>query len=296
MMKREKFLIFMNKNQLFATILFSSLGMITACGLTADVADYKNANENTATTDTAINTGKTAQNKTSDTVQSKTIELFDGRGGEVKNTKPSTADAALVEKAVRVKAKEVFLEKQLEGLTDDTDWEKAFSVDGVVEGAFTKANSKQKAVLYRFSYTNGVVILEDGNIVAHFSGGPGDYAFYFAIKALPDVNQNGLSEIVLFRNVEDNADVIAYLFESKNDGMNFLGEAKYFTSSYIAGDDTDSEKAKQTAYRVTVQPSEQPKFLQETYERTGSKNKWILTKKAEKFIWEKRGDYDLKKI
>lgn len=284
----------MNKNKLLTAILFSSFGLITACGSTEAVADYKKANENVP--DMAANNRKNVENKAADNVKSKSIELFDGRSGEVKNTKPSTAETALVEKEVRVKSKEKFLRNRLAGLAENVDWEKEFSVEGVAEGAFTKANSKQKAVLYRFSYTNGVVVLEDGNIVAHLSGGPGDYAFYFAIKALPDVNQNGLSEIVLFRNVEDNENVIPYLFEPKNGEMNFLGEARYFTSSYVAGDDTDSEKAKQTAYRTTIQPSSNPTFLQEIYERTGSKAEWMLTKKAEKFSLNKKIEATLTNI
>jgi hypothetical protein len=285
----------MDKNKLFTVILFSSFGIMTACGLTEAVADNQKASENTAT-NAAANNRKNAENKATDTARSKTIELFDGRGGEIKNTKPSAAETALVEKEVRVKSKEDFLKTRLEGLAENVDWEKEFSVDGVAEGAFTNANSKQKAILYRFSYTNGVIVLEDGNIVAHFSGGPGDYAFYFAIKALPDVTQNGLSEIVLFRNVEDNDDVLAYLFESEKDSVNFLGEARYFTSSYIAGDDTDSEKAKQTAYRITVQQSVNPTFLQEIYERTGSKAKWVLTEKAEKFSLDKKIEAKLTNI
>lgn len=244
----------------------------------------------------AKDVGKTVENKAASIVQSKTIEVFDGRAGNVKNTKTSTAETALIEKEVRIKAKEDFLKKRLEGLAENIDWETEFSVDGIAEGAFTKPNSKQKAILYRFSYTNGIVILENETIVAHYSGSPGDYAFYFAIKSLPDVNQNGLSEIILFRNVEDNEDVLAYLFESDKRAMNFLGETPYFKSSYMGGDDTNSENAKQNAYRITIQPSANPTYLREVFERTGSKSKWILTKKSEKFEWEKKGDNDLIKI
>lgn len=245
---------------------------------------------------TAKDVGKTVENKAASIVQSQTIEVFDGRAGNVKNTKTSTAETAIIENEVRIKAKEDFLKKRLKGLAENIDWETEFSVDGIAEGSFTKPNSKQKAVLYRFSYSNGIVILENEKIVAHYSGGPGDYAFYFAIKSLPDVNQNGLSEIILFRNIEDNEDVLAYLFESDKSAMNFLGETPYFNSSYIAGDETNSENAKQNAFRITIKPSANPTYLREVYERTGSKAKWILTKKSEKFVWKKKGENDLIKI
>lgn len=265
--------------------------LLTVTFLTVSISCSTAANGNKSVAE-----NKTAKNGSAETAQKKSIEVFDGRGGAVKNAKPSDAETALVEKDVRVKSQEDFLKKRLGELAANVDWSSEFAVKDVAEGAFTKPNSKQKAILYRYSYTNGVIVVEDGNIVAHFSGSPGDYAFYAAIKSLPDVDRNGLSEIVLFRNVEDNEDLIPYLFESKDGAMKFLGEGKYFSSEYAAGDDPDSEKANQTAYRVTVEPSTNPTFLQETYERTGSKGSWKLTRKAESFSWKKGGDYDLTKI
>lgn len=291
----------MKRFSIFTVAFVVGINAITSC-----TASEKNSNNQssatveqkpTATENKSIVENKPAETNPSETAQKKSIEIFDGRNGEVKNTKPSDAETALVEKDVRVKSKEEFLKNQLGEFAANVNWTEEFSVSGTAEGAFTKPNSKQKAILYRFSYTNGLIVTENGNIVAHFSGGPGDYAFYTAIKSLPDVNQNGLSEIVLFRNVEDTEEIIPYLFESKDNTIKFLGEGKYFGSSYIAGDDTDSEKAAQSAYRLTVEPSKTPAFLQETYERTGSKGNWKLTKKAEKFSWENRGgEYDLKKI
>ncbi len=294
----------MNKLSILTIALVFSVGAMTACSASERSANDKAAGETEQPKTMAENKiaveNKAAENKSAETAQTKETELFDGRNGAVKNNKLSEVDLALVEADVRKKAKEDFLTKKLGDLAKNVDWKKEFKVLDVAEGSFTKPNSVgQRAVLYRYSYTNGVVILSDGNIVAHYSGGPGDYAFYTAIKSLPDVNQNGLSELILFRNVEDNEDIISYFFEAKGDKIKFLGEAKYFGSDYLAGDDTDSTKAKQTAYRVTVQPSKNPTYLQETYERTGSKGSWKLTKKAEKFSWKtgsNDGIYDLTKI
>lgn len=284
------------------TAIILGINSMTACVASEKSAENKPpvASEQHQTTAENKTSGenKRAENKSAETAQTKSIEVFDGRDGDVKNGKLTEVDLALVEADVRQKAQEDFLKKQIIG--SDFNWKEEFKILDVAEGSFTAPNSDgQRAVLYRFSYTNGVVILSDGDIVAHYSGGPGDYAFYTAIKSLPDVNQNGLSEIILFRNVEDNEDIIPYLFEANGDKIKFLGEAKYFGSDYAAGDDTDSTKAKQTAFVVTVQPSKTPVFFQETYERTGSKSSWKSTKKAEKFSWENKSDagiYDLTKI
>lgn len=286
------------KFSIFAVTLIGVFAGV-ACNASEKVVTEKPSGsaEQHSSAENKTETNKSTTNKTVEKAQTKAIEVFDGRNGEVKNTKPSDAETALVEKDVRVKAGEAFLKKRLGDLGANVDWQNEFSVSGVAEGAFTKPNTTQKALLYRFSYTNGLIIVENGNIVAHFSGGPGDYAFYTAIKSLPDVNQNGLSEIILFRNVEDNEDIIPYLFEADGNAVKFLGEGKYFRSDYLAGDDTDQEKVRRNAYLMTVEPSKNPTFLIETYERIGNKGSWKLTKKAEKFVWEKRGgDYDLTKI
>lgn len=280
-------------------IIVLLVGTITACSATEKAANEKPASaaERHQAFENKTAENKSAENKSIAKTQSKSIEIFDGRNGKVDNAKLSEVDLALVEADVRKKSQEDFLKKQTIG--SDFNWKEEFKILDVAEGSFTAPNSDgQRAVLYRYSYTNGVVILSDGDIVAHYSGGPGDYAFYTAIKSLPDVNQNGLSELILFRNVEDNEDIIPYFFELKDSKIKFLGEGAYFESGYAAGDEADASKAKQTAYRLTVEPGKNPTFSQDIYERTGDKGVWKLTKKADQFSWKTRDDdvYDLTKI
>lgn len=276
---------------------------ITACNASERTANEKpsvaNEQRQTVVENKSVVENKKTENKVDETAQKKSIEVFDGREGDVKYGRLTEVDLALVRSDVEKKSKEDFLTKQLGDLGKNVDWKEEFKILDVADGSFTAPNLEgQRAVLYRYSYTNGVVILSDGDIVAHYSGGPGDLAFYTGIKSLPDVNQNGLTELILFRNVEDTDEIIPYLFEAKGDKIKFLGEARYFGSDYIAGDDTDSKKAKQYAYVVTVEPSKNPVWLQETYERNGEKGTWKLTKKAEKISWKTRDDdvYDLTKI
>ena len=287
---------------ILTTAIFIGIGALTACGAseksTNDTPPVSVGQHQPATENKISAGNKSSENKSVEKFQTKSIEVFDGRNGDVKYGSLTEVDRYLVEADVRKKAKEDFLKNQTFG---DFNWKEEFKILDVADGSFTAPNLEgQRAVLYRYSYTNGVVILSDGSIVAHYSGGPGDFAFYTAIKSLPDVNQNGLSEIVLFRNVEDNEDIISYLFEAKGDKIKFLGEAGFFAAGYLAGDDVDVEKVKQNAYVVTVQPSKNPVWLQDVYERTGSKGAWKLTKKAEKFSWDisplDDDVYDLTKI
>lgn len=237
---------------------------------------------------------KATENKSAGSIQTKSIEIFDGRDYETKNAALSAAEKSLVEKEVRLRAGEDFLTRRLRGLTVNFDEE--FSVTDVAAGSFTQPNAKQKAYLYRYSYTNGVVIVEDEKVVEHFSGDPGDYALYFRIKSSPDANRNGLSELVLLRNVEDTEQIYAHLFEFNKGNPAFLGQADFYGSNVEGGgEEIPAEKVERTGYVVSVQPSSNPTFLRERYKKIGS-GKWILTGKAEKFSWDTKIEAKLTNI
>ena len=288
----------MNNHKLFLAILFLISGIMTACGLTATGTNNKAENgtiQNNATADNKQTaSGKATENKSADSIQTKSIEIFDGRDYERKNAALSASEKTVVEKEVRLRAGEDFLKKRLNGLTINFDEE--FSLTDVTAGSFTQPNAKQKAYLYRYSYTNGVVIVEDEKVIEHFSGDPGDYALYFRIKTSPDANQNGLSELVMLRNVEDTEQIYAHLFEFNKGNLEFLGQANFYSSNVEGGgDEIPAEKVERTGYVVSVQPSSNPTFLREKYKKIGS-GKWILTNKAEKFSWDKKIEAKLTNI
>lgn len=288
----------MNNHKLLSAIIFLILGIMTACGLTATGTNNKAENGTIQNNVTADNkqtaSGKAAENKSADSIQTKSIEIFDGRDYETKNTVPSTAENSLVKEEVRIRAGEDYLIRRLRGLTVEFDEE--FSLRDVAAGSFTKSNAKQKAYLYRYSYTNGVVIVEDEKVVEHFSGDPGDYALYFRIKSSPDANRNGLSEIVLLRNVEDTEQISAHLFEFNKGNLEFLGQADLYGSNVEGGgEEIRAEKVERTGYVVSVQPSANPTFIREKYKKIGS-GKWVLTGKAEKFSWDTKIEANLTNI
>ena len=207
--------------------------------------------------------------------------VFDGRNYLKAMAKPSAADTALVTAEVRKCSQQSFLKKRLSGLAGN--FAEDFKVCGSATGAFTRPGARQQAVLYRYSYTNGVVVLEQGKVSAHYSGDPGDYAHYIAIAAAPDINQNGCSELILFRNVEDSAEIFAYLFEQST----YLGAATVFESDQRAGDEPVAEKnVREAAYLATVLPAKQPTFQHQAY-RKGKGDSWSLLKPASPFALDK---------
>jgi hypothetical protein len=119
------------------------------------------------------------------------LPIFDARV-EAVTVQPSAAEAALLERVVRVQARAAWT-----GADSCSD---EFAVLARAAGAFTRPGATQSAVLYRFCNQgrqigmSGVAVLEGGRVAAHvvFKGG-GEYA----IAALPDVDENGLSGIAV---------------------------------------------------------------------------------------------------
>ena len=212
--------------------------------------------------------------------------IVDGRNYLKAIQKPSKAEAATVQAEVRRRSQEKFLKKRLDGLNPGK-FEEAFELRGVAQGSFTRAGANQRAVLYRYSYTNGVVVLENGKIVAHYSGDPGDYALYVGIFSAPDLNGNGLSELVLLRNVEDTADIYAYFFDSGK----FQGATTIYTTNVRPGEDPPpNEKIEDLAYSVRG-----PKLQRETYQR-GQEGSWKLKSGLAPFQLDRKGTGQLTRI
>lgn len=219
------------------------------------------------------------------------VPLFDGRSYLKAVVQPEAAIASTVKEEVRKRAQEPFLQKRLANLAGP-QFEDEFEIRGCAQGHFTASQGpNQTAVLYRYSYTNGVVILETGKVVAHYSGDPGDYALYTGIAAAPDIRRNGLWELILFRNVEDSANIYAYLF----DGGEYLGAATVFSSNLLAGDDLPAAKIRDTAYRVQAQSGAKPRFSRLTYQR-GKSGPWKQMGGAASFALDRGQSVKLTRI
>ncbi len=153
-----------------------------------------------------------------------------------------------------------------------------FSIVGETNGSFTKANSSQTAILYRYCTrghnfaNNGIVIVENQKIVIHLVyEGAEDYS----IAALPDINSNGLSELI----IEDGSTNQGYTVGVVNIIELSSNKVKKFGITDTYEDNCGAvEKCTSTAYRLLVKTGSVPVFYRETYKK--SRNKWVLSGKA----------------
>lgn len=223
------------------------------------------------------------------------IEVFDGRAFP-ENPKATGIEEQLIKKEVRAqesKIKNIAQSKEFECDQDDLK-ENASNADvlsnlniyGVLEGAFTKPKSLQKAFLYQICWSDGgkyatalggIVIVEKEKIVSHFVYS--NVSGFDNIRVLPDINRNGLSEVVLrFTSHVDgfffSRSIALYEFDS--DKPQQLGEAE-----------TDAKTTEGLrAYKIFVKAGETPSFYREAYVNDSEEN-WQIKEKAERFSLEK---------
>jgi hypothetical protein len=184
--------------------------------------------------------------------------VYDGRA-EARASTPSNTDVQLVRRYALPKARRLW--RGNDACTE------GFEVIGVATGSFTKANTEQRAVLYRFCVTghnfanNGIAIIEGGSVVAHivYEGGE-DYS----IGALPDINGNGLSEIILGDGSTNQGytTMVAILIEASPAGVKKWGIADVYEDNCGTMD-----RCEMTAYKISVKPGPTPVFYREAYKK-----------------------------
>ncbi len=145
------------------------------------------------------------------------VRIFDARL-DSKPAKPTAAEKALLGRQTRPVREE--------WNQDDC---KSVDVQDVAEGAFTRPDVKQRAVLYHYCEIArqlravGLAVFEGERVVAHvvYEGG-----LDHAIEALPDLDGNGLSEILIanYGNGQGYAYGRVTLIELAPDGVRRLGQ------------------------------------------------------------------------
>ncbi len=183
--------------------------------------------------------------------QPQPVQLFDGRQAiSGRGSALPAAETTLVKNEVRRQKNHPVLKQRLGGLNPNFE---EFDVRDWADGSFTRKGAKQRAYLYRYSYTNGVVVTENSKVVAHYSGDPGDYALFIAARKTSDLNGDGRNDLVLLRNTEDTADIIAYVFSLDKTKANYLGATLVFTSNVRPGEDpVPNEEMEDTAYKASA--------------------------------------------
>ena len=180
------------------------------------------------------------------------------------STKPSGAEEALWREKVLPAARHAWKEQEADQACDS---DSKPSVLDVARGAFTKPGSDQRAILYRYCTTGhnlglgGIAVVENNRVLAHvvFEGGAEN-----AIGALPDINANGLAEIlvasggtnqgVTWRSIS--------IFELPAGGaVTKFGRITVYSDSCGA----DEKKGKAEAQRISVKAGASPAFFREVF-------------------------------
>ena len=154
--------------------------------------------------------------------------------------------------------------------------EESIEVSGRVQGAFTKAGSKQSLIFYQFCQTGnglgsvGVAIMENGRVTGNYVAA--DAGWSVDAKALPDIDQNGFDEVALYYSggMHQGAggtgvDILEFS-PGRAKGIGWYQAEGFTETSPVFG------------YRVTVNPGKTPAFFREKYIQN-SAGKWRKTGK-----------------
>lgn len=159
-----------------------------------------------------------------------------------------------------------------------------------VEGSFTKTNAKQTALLYRLyacgtnatEIIGGIIIAEGNNIVSHYVYAS-TWRGYENIQTTPDINQNGLTELIISeRRWREEIEI----FEIPENKMNFLGHLSGL-NDFQRGGHTFGLNGERTNYPnnywgdvISVVPGKTAYFFRTKYFRRGNE-KWKAESKEE---------------
>lgn len=206
--------------------------------------------------------------------------IFDARL-ILKKTKASSREIALLKREIEPAAAKLWKKRG-----KDCD-EPELEVIDVAHGSFTKPSSTQKAVLYKYCTTghnfalNGIAILENNHIAAHIMY---DGAWDLAIGALPDINGNGLSEILVSTGGTSTGEIwgTVTIIEVAGNSIRKFGHMATYSSN--GPRETDENKIVTNVCRLWVKPGPKPVFYRETFrEKTNTKHsKWAKTGKSRK--------------
>lgn len=184
------------------------------------------------------------------TLQPTTVALFDGRDDVTRGGRElASSEIALLREELAKRASLPVLVRRLGQLHPTLE---DFEVRDWCDGSFTRAGARQRATLYRYSHTNGLVVTENQEVVAHYSGDPGDYALFLACHRAPDLNGDGLDEIALVGGSQDTPDLDAHVFSLRPFGATHLGGCPVFTRTTDPGDGPGVGEVQDTAYRAVA--------------------------------------------
>lgn len=265
---------------LSAAIISTSACTTINEGKTASSNNGANVEQNRNAANIAENTAAAA--KPAEDKKQVAVTVYDGRDDK-EGTQATTAEKKLVGDEYNARKTVIAGKVKVDCDEETTD---GIEIDGVADGAFTKAGAAEKVYLYEVCRSGrsfgigGLMFVDNGKVIAHYVYGDG--GLYSGIASLPDIDKNGLSEIVL----EGGGTGQGYtegaidIFQNGGGGLVFIGRTDTYSDD--SGAVTDDSKSLSTAYKISVTPAAKPIFSRDTYEKKGTTKIWSLIKNNEK--------------
>ena len=198
--------------------------------------------------------------------------------------KVSRTEESLIKRSALPKARQEW--KNNENCGED------FRIVDAVTGSFTRKRAAQKAFVYEFCQTgngwanNGLVIVESGKVIAHFVEEGG---WNMGLQALPDINKNGLDELVV--------ETSGGMHQGKIGGSITILEistaaVREFGSTLAFSNECDAEESTEDcdrSYKITVKPALKPIFYREKFVNRGDdmKTRWKKSGRVQKVLLRK---------
>jgi hypothetical protein len=159
------------------------------------------------------------------------------------------------------------------------------TVIGAVDGAFTRAGAKQRAILYELCQTgngfanNGLAVLENGRVVAHFTEEGG---WNLEVSRVSDLNGNGRDELVIETGGGMHqgymGSSVAILEVSD---LSVISLGRYLVYTNVCENEA-AGKYCDRSYKLTATSGVRPRFFTQKYTNRGTdeKPRWIAAGKA----------------
>lgn len=206
-----------------------------------------------------------------------TIVLYDPVA-KLPETGSSAGDEKLIREQVIPKAAERWKE-------DESCSGGGLNIVGALDGAFTKAGSKQHAIVYELCQTgngfanNGITVIENGRIVVNFVEEGG---WNLEVSKVADLNKNGRDEIA----IETGGGMHQGYTGSSVTIVELSATAAAELGVYLVYSNECENHAPNKycdrSYKITATPAAKPSFFAQKFLNRGTdeKPRWVMSGKA----------------
>ncbi|HTH36413.1 MAG TPA: hypothetical protein VL572_00520 [Pyrinomonadaceae bacterium] len=194
---------------------------------------------------------------------------------------PETADSPSDEAFVKEK---LVPKVQARWGEDDACNGSNLNIVGSVEGSFTRAGAKQRAIVYELCQTgngfanNGLAVIENGQVVAHFAEEGG---WDLEVSRVSDLNKNGRDEIVIETGGgmhQGYTGTSVTVLELTQSSVTDFGTFLAFTNEC---ENHASNKYCDRSYKLTATAGAKPLFFSQKFTNRGTdeKPRWVVAGK-----------------